>query len=50
VLTTALEFLTVALLSVFLFGVWSDPAAAALLPWSGLAGLLAWNRGGWGRS
>ncbi len=50
VLTTALEFLTVALLSLFLFGVWSDPTTAALLPWSALAGFLAWNRGGWGRS
>lgn len=49
-LTTVLEFLTVALLSVFLFGVWSEPAVAAVLPWAGLAGFLAWNRHGWGRS
>lgn len=49
-LTTTLEFLTVALLSLFLFAVWSDPASMALLPWAGLSGLLAWNRGGWGRT
>lgn len=49
-LTTALELVTVALVSLFLFGVWSDPASAALLPWAGLAGFVAWNRGGWGRS
>jgi hypothetical protein len=46
-LTTTLEILTVLLLSVFLFAVWP---AAALLPWAALAGFLAWNLGGWGRS
>lgn len=46
-LTTILEMLTVLLLSVFLFACWP---AAALLPWVGLAGFLAWSRGGWGRS
>ncbi|MFJ9387716.1 hypothetical protein ACIRON_02775 [Nocardioides sp. NPDC101246] len=46
-LTTVLEFMTVGLLSIVLFAVWP---AAALLPWAGLAGFLAWNRGGWGRS
>lgn len=49
-LTTVLEVVSVALVSLFLFAVWSEPAVAALLPWAGLAGLLAWNRGGWGRS
>ena len=46
-LTTIFEISTVLLVSVFLFACWP---AAALLPWAGLAGFLAWNRGGWGRS
>lgn len=46
-LTTVLEVASVLLLSVFLFAVWP---AAALLPWAALAGFLAWNLGGWGRS
>lgn len=48
-LTTVLEIMAVGLLSLFLFGVWSTPESSALLPWAALAGLLAWNRGGWGR-
>ncbi|HRD59371.1 hypothetical protein [uncultured Nocardioides sp.] len=48
-LTTVLELVAVALLSLCLFAIWSSPAAVALLPWSALAGFLAWNRGGWGR-
>lgn len=40
-LTTILELLCAALLSLVLFAVWPP---AALLPWAGLAGLAAWSR------
>lgn len=45
--TSALELLTVSLASLFLFTIFPP---AALLPFAALAGFLAWNLGGWGRS
>ncbi len=40
-LTTILELMCTAFLSLFLFAVWPP---AALLPWVGLFGLMAWSR------
>jgi len=40
-LTTILELLCIALLSVFCFTIY---APAALLPWAAAAGLMAWVR------
>jgi hypothetical protein len=40
-LTTILELVCAALVSLFLFAVWPP---AALLPWAALAGLMAWTR------
>ena len=40
-ITTILELVCAALVSLFLFAVWPP---AALLPWAGLAGLMAWSR------
>jgi hypothetical protein len=41
VLTTILELVCAALVSLFLFALWPP---AALLPWAGLAGAMAWSR------
>jgi hypothetical protein len=41
VLTTILELVCVALVSLFLFAVWPP---AVLLPWAAIAGLMAWSR------
>ena len=40
-LTTILELVCAALLSLFLFLIFPP---TALLPWAGLAGLMAWSR------